>query len=89
MEMLQRAGKESVCVCECECAPPLWLTAAFAETLVADLAQALKALVEVLHLLLQVRVLLVQHVLLGVALRRGDHVLVDLCRGEGGANTRW
>lgn len=69
-------------MCVCMCVRPLWLTAAFAETLVADLAQALKALVEVAHLLLQVRVLLVQHVLLGVALRRGDHVLVDLCGGE-------
>lgn len=67
-------------MCVCVCARPLWLTAVFAETLVADLPQALEALVEISHLLLQVCVLLVQHVLLGVALHWRDHVLVDFCR---------
>lgn len=62
----------------------LQLTTVFAETLVADLPEALEALVEVSHFLLQVRVLLVQHMLFGVALQRGDHVLVYFCQTHGG-----
>lgn len=54
-------------------------TAVFSEALVAELAEALEALVEVSHFLLQLRVLLVQHVLLGVTLQGRDHVLVALC----------
>jgi len=58
-----------MCVCVC-------LTAVLGEALVADLAEALEGPAEVPHLLLQVRVFLVQHVFLGVALQGRDLVLV-------------
>lgn len=45
----------------------------------ADLAEALEAVVEVSHFVLQLRVLLLQHVLFGVALQGGDHILVYFC----------
>ena len=64
-----------VCVCVCVCG--VSLTAVCREAFAADLAEALEALVQVTHLLLQVRVLLVQHVLLGVALQSRDLILVD------------
>lgn len=57
----------------------LSLTAVFSEALVAELTEALEALVEVSHFLLQVCVLLVQHMLFGVALQGRDHILVDFC----------
>ena len=57
----------------------LSLTAVFGEALVAELTEALEALVEVSHFLLQVRVLLVQRVLFGVALQGRDHILVYFC----------
>lgn len=76
------APRKVLCECVCVCVCQLGLTAVVAEALVADLPQPLEALVEVSHLLLQVRVPLVQHVLLGVALRWRDHVLVDFCRRD-------
>lgn len=63
-----------MCVCVV-----LSLTAVFSEALVAELTEALEALVEVSHFLLQVCVLLVQHMLFGVALQGRDHILVDFC----------
>lgn len=42
-----------------------------------DLAQALEAMIQVLHLLLQLGVLLMDHVLLHVALQGRDHILMD------------
>ncbi len=68
-----------MCVCVCARFLSLSLTAVFSEALVAELTEALKALVEVSHFLLQVRVLLVQHVLFGVALQGRDHILVYFC----------
>lgn len=61
----------SVCMCVC-----FSLTAVFSEALVAQLTEAIEALVQISHFLLQVHVLLVQHVLFGVALQGGDHILV-------------
>ena len=46
----------------------------------AELAEAFEALVQVPHLVFQVRVLLVEYVLLHVALQRRYGVLVDLYR---------
>lgn len=60
----------------------LSLTTVFSEALVAELAQSFKAVVEVPHFLLQVRVLLVQLGLFGVPLQRGDHILVYFCWWE-------
>lgn len=54
-----------------------FLTAVWRETLVADFAEALEAVVEVSHFLLQLSVLVLQQVLFGVALHGGDHVFVD------------
>lgn len=65
-----------VCVSEC-----FALTTVFSEPLVAELSETLKALVKVTHFLLQVFVLLVQHMLFDITLQRGDYILVDLCRG--------
>lgn len=48
----------------------------------AEFAQSLKAVVEIPHFLLQVRVLLVQLGLFGVPLQWRDHVLVDFCSWE-------
>lgn len=55
------------------------LTAIFSEALVAELTEALEALVEVFHFLLQLRVFLLQHVLFGITLQGRDHVLVYFC----------
>lgn len=63
-------------MCVCVVLP---LTTVFGEALVAELTEALEALVEVSHFLLQVCVLLVQHMLFGVALQGRDHILVDFC----------
>lgn len=59
-----------MCVCF------LLLTAVFSEALVAELAEALEALVDVSHFLLQVRVLLLQLVLFDIPLQGRDHILV-------------
>lgn len=61
-----------------------WLTAVLGEALVAELTQSLKAVVQIPHPLLQVRVLLVQLGLFGVPLQWRDHVLVDFCSWEQG-----
>ena len=66
-----------MCVCVCVCF--LLLTTVFGEALVAELAEAFEALVEVSHFLLQVRVLLLQLVLFDIALQRRDHILVYFC----------
>lgn len=58
------------------------LTAVLGEALVAEFTEALEALVQIPHLLLQVHVFLVQHVLFGVALQRRNHVLVHFCGGS-------
>lgn len=55
------------------------LTAVFCEALMAEFTQALEAVVDVLHFLLQVRVLLVQLFLFGVPLQWGDQILVYFC----------
>lgn len=55
-----------------------FLTAVLREALMADFTEALEAVVEVSHLLLQLSVLLLQHVLFSIALYRGDDVLVNL-----------
>lgn len=59
--------------------PPPSLTAVLCEALMAEFTQALEAVVDVLHFLLQVRVLLVQLVLFGVPLQWGDQILVYFC----------
>lgn len=61
------------------CGFPPSLTAVFCEALVAEFTQALEAMVDVLHFLLQVRVLLVQLLLFGVPLQWGDQILVYFC----------
>lgn len=58
------------------------LTTVFSEALVAEFAQSFKAVVEVPHFMLQVRVLLVQLGLFGVPLQWGDHILVYFCWWE-------
>lgn len=68
-----------MCVCECVCVRFLSLTAVFGEALVAELTEAVETLVQVSHFLLQVCVLLMQHVLFGVALQGRDHILVYFC----------
>ncbi len=55
------------------------LTTVFSESLMADLTESLEALVKISHFLLQVCVLLVQHMLFDVTLQGRDHVLVDFC----------
>lgn len=71
MEMQKETSRECVCF---SC-----LTAIFTEALVAELTEALKALVEVSHFVLQLCVLLLQHVLFGITLQGRDHVLVYFC----------
>lgn len=59
------------------------LTAVLDEALVAELAEARKAFIEVPRLPLQLRVLLLHLLLFAVALQGGDYILVDLWESEG------
>lgn len=67
---------------QCSRGAELWLTTVLGEALVAQFAQSLKAVVQIPHFLLQVRVLPVQLGLFGVPLQRRDHILVDFCARE-------